>query len=252
MIKSTIFKDARSRFHDSKDSNFCGPMAIGILANQDPVEVSKMMIESGRRKKGQGTQMPAIMEQGNILGLTFINRTKEVKAAGAKSVNSIVNIIDPNKNYLVGVRNHCLAIVRGEVHDWTNDRMNRITDVHEVKDGELGILRVNVQAVKADSLALDLCDQIRVFLGGTGTVHKSGGEARICFGGESCYIRKSRNGYMLQYGKNVIYRIGPDTDLLPATKITTQYVNFEFSTLEEACATAYDSAGCYRYEGRGL
>ena len=191
--------------------------------------------------------MPAIMEQGNELNLTFINRTKEVKAAGAKSVNSIVNIIDATKDYLVGVRGHCLAIVKGEVHDWTNDKMNRITDVYEVKDGELGILRVNVQSVKADSLALDLCEQIRVYLRGTGTVHKSGSEARICFGSQSCYIRKSRNGFMLQYGKNVLHRIGPDTTLLNPTKITTQYVNFEFSTLDEACVTAYDSAGCYRY-----
>jgi len=242
-IKSTIFKEARSQFDARGDTNFCGPMALGIVTGRNPVEIAEMMEAAGRRKKRQGCSVFDIIAQAKELGVILINRTDEVLRAGAKSVTSIVNVVDQNRNYLVGVRGHVLAVANGQVHDWTNDRKHRIKEVYEAAHPEgLGKIRLIESTIKADDKAEELVDKIQSMIDSyrAGAI-KSAAEVRVrIYNRGTCYVRKSKGGFTLQYSLSGDYAaISPDGQ----PRMTSQYANYEYSTLNEAIAEMCRGAG---------
>jgi len=243
MIISETYKDARSRMSARNDTNYCVPMALGILAGVDPVKVAEDMEASGLRRRGSGVRWPNIKTQANILNLNLVDITPLVLKCGAKSVASITSILNPSKSYLVGVRGHVLAIVDGIVHDWTNDKKNRPTEIYQVNGDDFGTLTVNTAVVLQDKKAQSLADEIAT-LSNSAIVKKSGAEARLIYwvngARYSCYIRKSRAGYTLQYSlKTAYYEISPATS---PTKTTSQYANYDFNTLQEAVTAADEAA----------
>jgi hypothetical protein len=54
-----------------------------------------------------------------------------VRAAGGKTVVTAARVLRRGK-YLVRIRRHVLAIVDGQVHDWTDGRQHRVQQVFEI------------------------------------------------------------------------------------------------------------------------
>jgi hypothetical protein len=245
-IKSHMFSNARDELHARGDSKYCVPVSLALLTGRSAAEVADIMEANGRRKRNNGCSFHIIMLQAADFGLELIDRHQEVVTAGGKSVTSIVRVVDPTKKYLVGTRNHVLAVINGQAHDWTRDHKHRIKEVYEVLEGELGKITPDLAVIQSDLNASTMSDEVRSILRSLNVspiVRPSGAEVRIVYNEGSCYIRKSSKGYTLQYSLQNAYYIMAPRNL--AARMTSQYANYEFRTLSEAVTTMVEAYSFY-------
>lgn len=158
-----IFEQIRNDEALRGDTNFCGPVALAIVADRPIKEVNESMIRKGRRVVGKGVFDCDWKAELKDMRVEWIDVTKEVKAAGATTVNNITKVLNPNKRYLINIRGHLLAFAGGEIQDWTADRRHKITRVLEIVDGNAPA----TYKVEAENTAvLDLEIKIKEALGG--------------------------------------------------------------------------------------
>ena len=123
--------ELKSQAMSTGDKGFCVPLAYSAVTNLDFHEVNSKMLTLGVRKKGQGTYQRDWEPFGrNVLQLDMEDITTELRAK-AKTVRTAARVLRKGK-FLIKVRGHLLAIVDGEVMDWTAGRQHRIQQAWRV------------------------------------------------------------------------------------------------------------------------
>lgn len=156
-----LYREARRSINDD---NACVPTALAIVAGRDAGEVNATMVRDGARKPGRGVRQGVYFDWAERkLGLTFHKLDAEWKGV---TVKSVTKHLDPTCSYLVSVPGHVLAVVGGEVQDWTNDRKHRVEAVHAVNS-----TGGNWKAPQRDTSRQD---QLHALMGNHWALHHSG------------------------------------------------------------------------------
>jgi hypothetical protein len=130
-----LYEEARDRFRQRGDDNFCVPMAIGMITDRDPLDVNDDMMDDGIRKFGDGVRKTTYsrwMRDHYRIRLTDVTY-KYLKGKGM-SVGKLQKKLDPNRNFLIGIDGHLLASRRGVIEDWTSGRRHHVEYVEELKE----------------------------------------------------------------------------------------------------------------------
>ncbi len=104
------------------EKNDCAVKAVAIVANADYDEVHAIMAELGR-KDGKGTPFEIIWETLRRLGV-WVGPKDHAAVRYAKTVRYLPAAL-PKGRWLVYTRGHILAVVDGEVKDWTEGRRHQ-------------------------------------------------------------------------------------------------------------------------------
>lgn len=134
MDKST-YLNRRMAALASGDKGFCVPMAISLVTDNSFDAVNNLLIGKGLRRKGQGVNRDAytsLLNDGTFGDFEVVDVTDEVRARGGKTVRSVAKVCKRGR-FLVSVRGHLLAVINGEVCDWSDGRLHRVQRVLEVK-----------------------------------------------------------------------------------------------------------------------
>lgn len=147
-IKSTNYTNtyasvARSA-SEAMDSNCCAPVAISIVADKPYEEIQAMFEEEGR-KKGKATYVEVTKRVLVRLSIELkkVDLSDVIASYPKPHCDVLKNVtthhgrrfpgtFDPSKRYLAWTAGHVLAIVAGEVHDWSINRSLRIYKLDEV------------------------------------------------------------------------------------------------------------------------
>ena len=147
-IKATEYTNTYSRVarsaSEAMDSNCCAPVAVSIVADKPYEEIQAMFEEEGR-KKGKATYVEVTKRVLARLGieLKMVNLESVIRGYPKPHCDVLKNVtthhgrrfpgtFDPSKRYLAWTAGHVLAIVAGEVHDWSINRSLRIHKLDEV------------------------------------------------------------------------------------------------------------------------
>jgi hypothetical protein len=109
-----------------KEKKDCSVRAITAVSNLPYEYVHEVFAKCGRIH-GRGTSMRIIE---NVLFKLNI-WTEKIKTS-AKTIRSLKKTLPKKGRFLVHVSGHMLAVVDGEVIDWTKERLHRITAIYEV------------------------------------------------------------------------------------------------------------------------
>lgn len=138
------YPEIASRMVAEGDKNCCSPMAVAMLTGAPHDHVLKRLEEMGR-KKGRGT--PRLYANKLIAELGFQRKPVDIKAIISKFPRPHCDVLknltthhprrfpgclDPNKKYLAHCRGHVLAIIDGQVEDWSVNRSLRIWKLEEI------------------------------------------------------------------------------------------------------------------------
>ena len=138
-MDKTTYQETRQQALNNGDTNFCVPMALSLVSGKPFNDVNNILLTEGIRRKRSGVSRTAYMSRLEThFGITAVNVTSQVRAAGGKTIRTVARVL-PKGRFLVGVRGHVVAVINGEVCDWTDNRMHRVLEVFEViaVDGEL-------------------------------------------------------------------------------------------------------------------
>ena len=145
--RTTLNQDFASMAKEARDMNdrgFCSPVSVAMLTGESFAKVKEMMEERGRRHRAATHQhiANAVLEE---LGFKRVKvNLQDVLASYPKPhCNVLKNVtthhprrfpqaFDPSKKYLAHVRGHVLAIIDGEVKDWSVNNSLRIYKLEEV------------------------------------------------------------------------------------------------------------------------
>lgn len=105
------------------ETNDCAVKAIAIVANADYDEVHALLKAHGR-KDGKGTPWAAIWATLKALGV-WVGPVDHTNIERAKTVRHLPAVLPKRGRFLVYTRGHILAVVNGEVMDWTKGRRHR-------------------------------------------------------------------------------------------------------------------------------
>lgn len=108
------------------ETNDCAVKAIAIVANADYDEVHALLKAHGR-KDGKGTPWKAIWATLKALGVWVGPEQRMTRGSRlwAKTVRYLPRVLPRKGRYLVYTRGHILAVVDGEVMDWTEGRRHQ-------------------------------------------------------------------------------------------------------------------------------
>ena len=104
------------------ETNDCAVKAVAIIANADYDEVHALMAKHGR-KVGKGTPWTAIWATLKELGVWVGPEDREAPTR-CKTVRHLPAAL-PKGRWLVYTRGHILAVIDGEVMDWTEGRRHQ-------------------------------------------------------------------------------------------------------------------------------
>lgn len=127
--KGNTMKDYDRIAKDSakcKEKKDCAVRAVTAVSNL-PYEYVRRAFARNGRISGRGTPFPVIWKT-----LKELNLWVEAKPKPAKTVRSLKKSLPKKGRYLVFVRGHMLAAVDGQIIDWTDGRLHRITEYYEV------------------------------------------------------------------------------------------------------------------------
>jgi hypothetical protein len=125
------------------ERNDCAVVAVAAVAGVSYAEAHRALEAQGRRK-GQGTYMwqtenalKALGKKMTQLNLrTFIDQYpgvhRNLKNVTTHHPRRFPKVFDPNKRYLFRTARHILAVMGGEVNDWTVNRAMQVVTIHEV------------------------------------------------------------------------------------------------------------------------
>lgn len=147
-IKRTAWSQCFVSLHDEaqklKDNNDCTVKCLALLGQIPYADAHKMLADAGR-KPGRGASHGVTEKLIVSLGykLTKVDIQAIIESYPRPHCDVLKNMtthhprrfpgcIDKNKRYLALARGHILAIIDGEVKDWTVNNALRITHLFEV------------------------------------------------------------------------------------------------------------------------
>ena len=126
-MKTELFNQVNAESIKFKENNDCTVIAATIVTGASYAEVHKRFKNAGR-KKGRGTYDPMQREVLEQLGAKIDEWEPRKKNGGRYSVRTIGKVLHTGKHY-VFIKRHALAVVDGEVHDWSNGRLHEVEKV---------------------------------------------------------------------------------------------------------------------------
>lgn len=139
------------------DTNCCTVISASIIFDKDYNKIHSYFAENGR-KNGEGLSWSYykklirnlakkygfkvyIYKLSHINKNTWTWKSKENESlcfVNSKTGLTVNNFNDylPKGNYLLGVKNHVLAVKNNIVHDWTADKKKPITEIIKVESNE--------------------------------------------------------------------------------------------------------------------
>jgi hypothetical protein len=133
MDKST-YESSRIQALADGDRNFCVPMALSLVTGLTFNEVNDRLFKAGARRKGCGVvrwKYEEMLKDGSFGNFTITDVTEIVRDSGGKTVKTVARVLGKGR-YLVCVSGHVLAVIDGEVCDWTENRQHRVTSVLQI------------------------------------------------------------------------------------------------------------------------
>jgi len=139
MISKSLI-DAKRAMNEARD---CSVIAIAEALKVD-YEVAHAALKARGRKDRQGAYTYQILRAAEDLGFKTMHKgfgsmiAPTLKKAGRKPrKNMTVNMVKEfglyqTGSYLAFVRGHVLAIVDGQVKDWTDGKRHQIREIYEV------------------------------------------------------------------------------------------------------------------------
>ena len=141
---SEYSKAARS-LQEMEDKNFCSPLALSLVTGISVEQAAKMMEEKGR-KTGKGTSDFIFEKCLNELGYrkVIVNTEAIIRKFPRPHCDVLKNLtthhgrrfpgtFDKDVKYVARTSGHILAIIDGEVKDWSINRSLRIFSLHKVE-----------------------------------------------------------------------------------------------------------------------
>lgn len=110
-----------------KDVNDCSVTALSEALNISYPLAHYVMHRFGR-KDGKGASNFDILRAFSNMGALIEAAPRPARITVAK----LPTILDPNKTYIAFVHGHVLAIVKGDVRDWTKGRRHIVKELYEV------------------------------------------------------------------------------------------------------------------------
>lgn len=110
-------------FNEQRD---CSVKAVALLTNASYDEAHRALAAVGR-KNGFGVSLSTIIEALRNLGA----HVSEGREPPAKTVRTLERVAPPGR-FLVDTSTHVLAVIDGEIIDWTKGRLHRIIKLFEV------------------------------------------------------------------------------------------------------------------------
>lgn len=144
IVHSKDYAMASEQFIQQGDKSFCAPLAVALLTDTDVDRVAEIFARLGR-KHGHGTYHDVTM--GALGELGFVAHQLDIAAVVASypkphctalkgmtthHFRRFPEAFDPSKRYLAITRNHAVAVIDGEVKDWSVNNTLRIAWLYEI------------------------------------------------------------------------------------------------------------------------
>jgi hypothetical protein len=121
------FDDLQERSVANGETKDCAVKAVAVVTGTDYDTVLRLFYRLGRRP-GTGTSKHMLLEAIALLGYKL-----DPSCYRSKTVVTLEREFKNRRGrYLVWTRNHLLAVVDGEVVDWTKGRRHRVRAVSKV------------------------------------------------------------------------------------------------------------------------
>lgn len=147
------YKTLTSNF-SKLDKNSCTVIASSLVFNIDYDTMLKHYDKQGR-KRGRGVapsktyKINSGLAKDLKLAYKYTNGKDNIKreftGGATMTVNNCHKYLPANKNYILGVRGHSLAMVNGKIEDHTEGRRNRVISVLEVEPTDKVLQAVKVE-----------------------------------------------------------------------------------------------------------
>jgi hypothetical protein len=132
IIMSITYKSCVPVSDKFREHNDCTVKAIAIATNTPYIKAHHVMDDLGRVKR-RGIRASLWESTFAKETLAKLNYSHTVVKSQVKTISTLPNYLDPTKNYVVLVRGHALAVVRGVVQDFTAGSKRRVLSIWEVK-----------------------------------------------------------------------------------------------------------------------
>lgn len=148
-MKNQTFQSLNNLTNEYGDSNDCVVKAITLITEEPYEKVHNFCRLNGRkfRRGCNGIQM--VKNTGMTLNQIYLRFNKYSPAPYGKTVMNLRGL-NPHKKYIIFTSSHMLAVVRGKVQDWTEDRQHRILSIYECDTSTLNenFLKTEERVVK--------------------------------------------------------------------------------------------------------
>lgn len=141
---SKEYVDAHNTLKSAGDNNFCSPVALAMVTGISVADAAERMGHHGR-KLGKATPNEIFNKVLIDLGFTgkrvltrdMLKKLPRPHCDVLKNLTThhprrFPGVFDPSKKYIAEVNGHILAIVGGEVKDWSVNRSLRILRLFEI------------------------------------------------------------------------------------------------------------------------
>jgi hypothetical protein len=125
------FEQMQTVANQLKETKDCAVKAVAAATDTPYVVVRKMMQREGRRPS-KPTRFDIIYKTIDMLGCKRNNVTNQYYAKTIRTLEREMK--DVKGSYMVYTRGHVLAIVDGEVLDWTKGRCHRIIKIEKIEE----------------------------------------------------------------------------------------------------------------------
>lgn len=140
----SLYRDLRIDSRSLQENNDCAVIALAAVANVSYSDAHKALAAQGR-KNGKGTYVYQTeralamfgkrLKRINIKDYIFTNypnHFKRIPNITTHHPRRFKKAFNPSKRYLFRTERHILAVVNGEVNDWTINRSMYVTELYEV------------------------------------------------------------------------------------------------------------------------
>lgn len=121
--------------HDVGETNDCVVKAISLLTDTPYHDVRSLLYKKGWRKPRKGSYFQHFSQAFPLLGFELLPWENYLWQGYGKTIRTFGRNFKSKRNLLVLThrRQHAVAVVRGEVCDWSEGRCKRIGEVYEVR-----------------------------------------------------------------------------------------------------------------------
>lgn len=128
MLYRQLYTDIKN--HDPKAQGFCGPLAIAALTGLDGPGVLDYCKPYRVWDHSYGMRCTDILRV--LADLTGQEPTPEKRDPRIKTIVTAQRHLPKKGKYLILVRSHVVAVVDGEVADWSEGRRLRVQSIYKV------------------------------------------------------------------------------------------------------------------------